>query len=241
MGGSGDAFAEGDGQATWVGVETEAEAEVGLGLGLGLGLDLFGVMQGAGLATALGLDLGMGQGQGEGEGRFLPEARQAGMQELDAEALRKGRLSMLMGLLAVVAMTCCSGFSSVYFEGILKPKTPGDKVESIWARNVQLAFFSLLFLLVVLWQETITHDGPYEPCKHWSGVAIAVGVLQAAGGMLVAMALKYTDSILKVLATSGSIVLSSVLGALLLGGEINLVVSLGITSTVLAIFNYTFD
>ena len=54
-----------------------------------------------------------------------------------------------------------------------------------------------------------------------------------------AATLKYADAILKVLATAGSIVFSSVLGYLLLGGSMDIFVILGGLSTILAIVNYT--
>ena len=63
--------------------------------------------------------------------------------------------------------------------------------------------------------------------------------MQALGGLLVAATLKYADAILKVLATAGSIVFSSLLGHLLLGGSMDIFVALGAFSTILAIANYT--
>jgi UDP-sugar transporter A1/2/3 len=54
-----------------------------------------------------------------------------------------------------------------------------------------------------------------------------VSIIQAAGGLLVAATLKYADAILKTLATCGSIVLSSVLGWMLLGGQLDIFVAIG--------------
>ena len=54
-----------------------------------------------------------------------------------------------------------------------------------------------------------------------------ISLIQAGGGLLVAATLKYADAILKTLATCGSIVLSSVLGWLLLGGQLDIFVSIG--------------
>jgi len=76
---------------------------------------------------------------------------------------------------------------------------------------------------------------------NWSFLTIFISVLGAAGGILVAATLKYADAILKTLATAGSIVISTVLGHFFLNGPLDLVVSIGATTVILAIFNYTMD
>lgn len=72
-------------------------------------------------------------------------------------------------------------------------------------------------------------------------LAWMIAFVQAGGGLLVAATLKYADSILKTLATSGSIVMSAVLGYLLLDGQLDIFIVIGCISTILAIINYTFD
>jgi UDP-sugar transporter A1/2/3 len=47
--------------------------------------------------------------------------------------------STVVGLVAVIAACCTSGFAGVYFEKILK----GTK-QSVWLRNIQLALFSII-------------------------------------------------------------------------------------------------
>lgn len=47
--------------------------------------------------------------------------------------------STIVGLVAVIAACCTSGFAGVYFEKILK----GTK-QSVWLRNIQLALFSIV-------------------------------------------------------------------------------------------------
>ena len=56
-----------------------------------------------------------------------------------------------------------------------------------------------------------------------------------------AATLKYADAILKTLATSGAIVISAVLNWMLLRGTLDMFVSMGCISTILAIFNYILD
>ena len=81
----------------------------------------------------------------------------------------------------------------------------------------------------------------FQLFKGWTMLAWVIAFVQAGGGLLVAATLKYADSILKTLATSGSIVMSAVLGYLLLGGQLDIFIVIGCISTILAIINYTFD
>ncbi|KAI8646602.1 UDP-galactose transporter [Parasitella parasitica] len=82
----------------------------------------------------------------------------------------------------------------------------------IWIRNIQMSFFSVLLglVFVVMLQDgtTIVERGffvNYTPLT-WTVIAI-----QALGGLIVALVVKYADNILKGFATSISIILSSVI------------------------------
>ena len=161
--------------------------------------------------------------------------------ELHKEEERKDIFRNLVGIAAVLLMCTISGYSSVYFEGMLKKSS----VEiGVWHRNFQLAFFSAIFLLGVMSYEFMSsNDKSHFPLmfEGWTINAVAVTLVQSGGGLLVAATLKFADSILKTLATSGAIFLSAVLGKILLGGQLDIFVALGGLSTVIAIFNYSFD
>lgn len=75
----------------------------------------------------------------------------------------------------------------------------------------------------------------------WSWVAVVVASLGAAGGLLVALSIKYGDSILKTLATTAAIILSSVLDWAFLGGPLTSIMCIAGVQVVLSIVNYTFD
>lgn len=146
----------------------------------------------------------------------------------------------ISGIGSVLVMVCISGYSAIYFESMLKK---GAEKITIWERNFQLAFYSiLLLLLIIVWEVSnneIEFDGTLF--KGWTINTVLVATIQASGGLLVAATLKYADAILKTLATSGSIVLSAFLGWFLLGGQLDIFVSIGCVCTILAIFNYTLD
>lgn len=147
----------------------------------------------------------------------------------------------VMGVGAVLLMVTISGFASIYFEGILKKS--GDRVLTIWERNFQLAFYSAIVLIVYLVLEENAQGTlvSYVLFQGWTVNTVLITLIQAGGGLLVAATLKYADAVLKTLATSGSIVLSAVLGCLLLGGTLDIFVGIGCLATILAIFNYTLD
>jgi UDP-sugar transporter A1/2/3 len=142
-----------------------------------------------------------------------------------------------LGVGAILVMVTISGYSAVYFEAMLKR----DKA-TVWERNFQLATYSAILLISILISDRAYNATGYSDFfKGWTISAFLLAVIQAGGGILVAATLKYADSILKTLATSGSIVLSAVIGHALLDGPLDIFVSIGCVSTILAIFNYTLD
>jgi hypothetical protein len=75
----------------------------------------------------------------------------------------------------------------------------------------------------------------------WTPLAFVVSGLGAAGGLLVALSIKYGDSILKTLATTSAIVLSSLLDYFFLGGPLTPVMMIAGVQVILSICDYTFD
>eukprot|EP00977_Amphora_coffeiformis_P015429 scaffold4510_cov183-Amphora_coffeaeformis.AAC.114 len=141
----------------------------------------------------------------------------------------------VLGILAVFIEVSLSGFASIYFEKAIKI----DAMKlSIWERNFQLALGSLpVYMVFIAWD----NGGKAGFFGGWSLVALLVSILGASGGLLVALSIKYGDAILKTLATTGSIVLASVLDHAFLGGPLTPVMVIAGAQVVIAICNYTFD
>ena len=152
-------------------------------------------------------------------------------------------------------MVTISGYAAIYFEAMLK--RAGERV-TIWERNFQLAFYSIFFMIIMLCVEHSNVVSLYilsesnnsntndivlykPPFEGWTVNAVIITLISAIGGLLVAATLKYADAVLKTLATSGSIVLSALVGWMLLGGTLDIFVGIGCVATILAIFNYTFE
>ncbi|OEU13303.1 UDP-N-acetylglucosamine transporter-like protein [Fragilariopsis cylindrus CCMP1102] len=117
--------------------------------------------------------------------------------------------SQFIGLIAVLCAACTSGFSGVYFEKILKGATT-----SLWLRNVQMGIPSVIIAFITIYAKdgaAVSRQGflgGYTPLV-WTVVTV-----QAVGGLIVAVVVKYADNVLKVFATSFSIVVSCVLSAI---------------------------
>jgi UDP-sugar transporter A1/2/3 len=98
-----------------------------------------------------------------------------------------------VGFAAVVFNCCTSAFGAVYFEKLLKGSTV-----SLWTRNVQMATFSILvgvLDLLVNGSYIDIMDRGYFHGFTW--LTFVVVGLQSAGGILLALVMKYADNILK--------------------------------------------
>ncbi|KAI9316670.1 nucleotide-sugar transporter-domain-containing protein [Dichotomocladium elegans] len=144
--------------------------------------------------------------------------------------------SPFIGLLAVITSCISSGFAGCYFEKILKTSDT-----SMWVRNIQLgisgAFFSLLGMLVYDMQP-LREGGMLQGYDWLTWVVVAN---QALGGLLVAIVVKYADSILKGFATSLSIIVSGVISFYLFNFQPTLPFMLGAIIVMVASYLYGID
>jgi|UniRef100_A0AC35GKZ3 UDP-sugar transporter A1/2/3 len=109
-----------------------------------------------------------------------------------------------IGLIAVLIACMSSGFAGVFFEKILKGTSA-----SLWMRNLQLAFFSIFGAFLMTWiydRDAVAKDGFWQG---YNTIIWIVVLLQAYGGLIIALVVKYADNILKGFAVSLSIILSS--------------------------------
>lgn len=114
----------------------------------------------------------------------------------------------IIGLVAVLCAACTSGFSGVYFEKILK-----GSVTSLWVRNVQMGLPSILIAYVTVFLKDAAAVQAQGFLGGYTGIVWAVVTVQAVGGLIVATVVKYADNVLKVFATSFSIVVSCIISA----------------------------
>ncbi|PPJ50365.1 hypothetical protein CBER1_05923 [Cercospora berteroae] len=147
------------------------------------------------------------------------------------------RMNATIGLVAAIVACFTSGGAGVYFEKILKSKE-GQRT-SIWVRNVQLSFYSLW---PVLFLGVLFRDGEHLATKGffagYNWTVWLVVLLQAVGGILVALSLNYADNATRVSATTASSVVVLVISALLLEFPTSMLFLLGTIITLAAAFAY---
>lgn len=146
---------------------------------------------------------------------------------------RAGQLFWLMGLVAVVVEVVLSAVASVYFEKVLKST---DETFSVWDRNFQLAIWSIL-----IYAPLTVRENPTSPFAGWSWVAVACAAAGALGGVLVALSLKHADSVSKTIATTGSIVLTTLANAGWLDGPFTLSIVVAMLVVITSVFNFGDD
>ncbi|NWH76829.1 S35A2 protein, partial [Piaya cayana] len=120
--------------------------------------------------------------------------------------------SYALGLAAVAASCLSSGFAGVYFERLLKTKGG-----SIWLRNVQLGAVGTALGLAAMVAAEGSSVAALGFFYGYSPAVWAVVVNQAAGGLLVAVVVRYADNILKGFATALSILASTLASVHLFG------------------------
>jgi UDP-sugar transporter A1/2/3 len=122
-----------------------------------------------------------------------------------------------------------SGFAGVYFEKILK----GSQT-TLWVRNIQMGIPSIILALVGVMTSAVNIKKTFivfaliiVKCKDseivrskgffygYNTVVVVVIVLQAVGGLVVAVVVKYADNILKGFAASFSLITAIALSYML--------------------------
>lgn len=84
---------------------------------------------------------------------WCPIRAQAVASDGDAK-LRTAYVEYMLGLAASLGDVVLSGFVSIYFEKVLKSKT---ETYSVWDRNFQLSFWSILIYTPVMLYDNPTH------------------------------------------------------------------------------------
>lgn len=163
-----------------------------------------------------------------------------------------GNQSNAKGLISVFTACILSGIAGVYFEKIVKTATKEVDLEKdktydseqsiktqLWIRNIQLSLFSVVLgcIFVVGLQDsaTIIQDGFFQNYSYLTWMVI---LIQAGGGLIVGLVVRYADNILKGFATSISIILSSLVSFWLFNFEITVTFGMGALLVVYATYMY---
>ena len=127
------------------------------------------------------------------------------------QGARRHRLGV--GAMASLVSALLSACAGVYFEAVVK------KVEanapSLWVRNVQLCVFSVPLAAVGVAYQWPKIQAAGGPLSGFDAYANSLVVLNAAGGLVVAVVVKYGDNVLKNFTTSCSVILGTIISVFL--------------------------
>lgn len=153
--------------------------------------------------------------------------------------------SLLVGLSAVTVACFSSALAGVYFEMVLKVPNANDATKhppaSLWMRNIQLSFFSIVIALAQGMMKGTSSSSPATQ-SYMHGFTAWVWILvllQAGGGLLVAAVIKYADNVLKGLATGVSVVFATVLSMILFGTPLSNQFIFGATMILAAVYYFS--
>lgn len=118
----------------------------------------------------------------------------------------------LAGIFAIMGACCTSGFAGVYMELVIKGSKP-----SIFVRNVQLGTFGMIGALIIVASKDADKVATAGFFANYNTLTWFTIMLHSLGGILIACVIKYADNLVKTIATSLSVVLSSVISWMFLG------------------------
>ncbi|CAM9697409.1 unnamed protein product [Chrysoparadoxa australica] len=139
-----------------------------------------------------------------------------------------------LGFACVLCAACTSGFAGAYFERILKGSST-----SLWIRNVQMGCSSVVLGFISVFVKdwsTVLELGMFHG---YSSLVVLVVILQAVGGLVVAVVVKYADNILKSFGTAISIVFSCVLSMMIFGFRPGRYFGVAVVLVNLSVFMYS--
>lgn len=147
------------------------------------------------------------------------------------------KLNTIYGYVFALSVAVLSGLAGVYFEYMLKKRKETVQL-NVWDRNVQLSFYSILissgrFLLVDVYL-----NRNFDPFHGYSWFTILIILSQAMGGLLVAVVVKHTSTILKGFATGISIIITVILSIILFNNHMNFVHWIGTILVFMSVVHY---
>ena len=142
--------------------------------------------------------------------------------------------TLFVGVTATVVACLCSSFASVYLEKILTESKP-----SIWVRNAQLCIFTIPIALA----PCLAMDDPYmkedgSMLHGFTGLVWASIITNAAGGMIVAVVMKFAGNILRNFAQACAIIVGGIGSWALFNFQVTTRFVLGVALVIVSIFIY---
>ena len=123
------------------------------------------------------------------------------------------------GIVYVFSSAGISGFLGAYLERIYKATGGHNGPQAIWQRNVQLAFFSIPVTTTLAVLRDMALIKSFGILYGYDSVIVSIVLLQATGGLVNAVVMRYAGNVLKCFAVSASICFCALLSASVQHGE----------------------
>lgn len=128
----------------------------------------------------------------------------------NGSAVHEGQ-NFMVGLAAILTSAITSGFAGIYFERALK-----NGSHTMWMRNLESAFFSIIFGYMAAYGKDAAAISAGGFFQNYDRFTVATIFLQAVGGMIIVAVVAYTDNIIKCFANACSIITSAIASYLIL-------------------------
>jgi UDP-sugar transporter A1/2/3 len=158
----------------------------------------------------------------------------------------KSNAPVIIGSIAVALSCFLSAFAGVYCEKVLK--TDIRDSPSIWTRNIQLAFCSIVVALFQqvssggIFSEKSDESNTSKPFLHgFTPLVWCLVFLFSGGGLLVSAVIKYADNVLKGIAIGMSVLLSTVASMILYRTPVTPLFNVCAFATVTAVYFFSND
>lgn len=146
-------------------------------------------------------------------------------------AAMRTQWSLMIGTVAMLGASACSGLGGVLVEVLLKKKM------HFWTTNVHLAFFSLVPAVVPVVADSF-YNSSFQPLRYFNMTVWSLIALNMLGGIIASMTMKYADNILKNFAVAISLIGTVYLSAITMGISVTFAQIIGTALVVAAIAGY---
>lgn len=120
-----------------------------------------------------------------------------------------------MGVAQYLLASLCSAFASVYLEKMVKQRVSDTDAAppSLWLRNIQLSLPATVICATVLLADVELRKDPF---RNFTPFIIFCCYYSGMGGMLVALVLRYANSVLRGFSAAASTIIATICSALFL-------------------------
>merc|ERR1719259_923080 len=151
----------------------------------------------------------------------------------ESKVVASARQNKFFGFCVALFACFLSGLAGIYFEKILK----GSNV-SVWMRNIQLSVLAIPLGIIVCFTKHGSSIFEHGFFFGYDLFVIYLVALNATGGLLVAVVVKYADNILKGFACSLAIIISCMVSVVLFGFQLSVQFCAGAALVIASVFMY---